>query len=73
MTMSDNQEEVYHDVLPQGFELHWYEVKSVLGRGVFGVTYLALDKNLDQLLAIKEYFPNEFSARESSFTVHPTM
>ncbi len=69
--MTDNQE-VYRDVLPEGFELHWYEVQSVLGRGAFGVTYLALDKNLDQLVAIKEYFPNDFSARESGYTVHPT-
>ncbi len=70
--MTDNEEEVYRDVLPEGFELHWYVVKSVLGRGAFGVTYLAQDKNLDQLVAIKEYFPNDFSSRESGFTVHPT-
>ena len=70
--MIDNEEEVYRDVLPKGFSLHWYEVQSVLGRGAFGVTYLARDKNLDQLVAIKEYFPNEFSTRESGFTVHPT-
>ncbi|VAW97892.1 Serine/threonine protein kinase [hydrothermal vent metagenome] len=68
----DQEEEVYRDVLPQGFEIHWYEVKSVLGRGAFGVTYLALDKNLDQLVAIKEYFPNDFSSRETGYTVHPT-
>ncbi|MCF6211637.1 MAG: protein kinase [Gammaproteobacteria bacterium] len=68
----DQEEEVYRDVLPQGFEIHWYEVKSVLGRGAFGVTYLALDKNLDQLVAIKEYFPNDFSSRETGYTVQPT-
>ncbi len=70
--MIDNEKEIYRDVLPKGFSLHWYEVQSVLGRGAFGVTYLARDKNLDQLVAIKEYFPNEFSTRESGFTVHPT-
>ena len=70
--MTDNKDETYRDVLPQGFVLHWYEMKSVLGRGAFGVTYLAQDKNLDQFVAIKEYFPNEFSTRESSYTVHPT-
>jgi serine/threonine protein kinase/tetratricopeptide (TPR) repeat protein len=69
--MTVNQE-VYRDVLNEGYTLHWYEVKSVLGRGAFGVTYLAFDKNLDQLVAIKEYFPNEFSARDTGFTVHPT-
>lgn len=70
--MIDNEKEIYRDVLPKGFSLHWYEVQSVLGRGAFGVTYLARDKNLDQFVAIKEYFPNEFSTRESGFTVHPT-
>jgi len=70
--MIDDEKEIYRDVLPKGFSLHWYEVQSVLGRGAFGVTYLARDKNLDQFVAIKEYFPNEFSTRESGFTVHPT-
>ncbi len=70
--MITDEGESYRDVLPSGFELHWYELKSILGRGAFGVTYLAQDKNLDQLVAIKEYFPNEFSMRESGCTVHPT-
>jgi len=69
--MNENQE-VYRDVLNAGYTLHWYEVKSVLGRGSFGVTYLAQDKNLDQLVAIKEYFPRDFSSRASGSTVHPT-
>ena len=46
--MTENQQ-VYRDVLTKGYVLHWYEVESVLGRGAFGVTYLALDKNLEQL------------------------
>jgi len=65
-------QEVYRDVLNEGYTLHWYEVKSVLGRGAFGVTYLARDKNLDQLVAIKEYFPHDFSTRATGYTVHPT-
>lgn len=69
--MTENLEEDDRDVLPRGFELHWYEIRSVLGRGSFGITYLALDKNLDQLVAIKEYFPNDFSSRKSSYTVQP--
>ncbi len=63
---------IYRDVLEAGFVLHWYEIKSVLGRGSFGVTYLAWDKNLSQLVAIKEYFPRDFSSRDSGFTVHPS-
>ena len=71
MSTRDNHNDISRDVLPEGYELHWYEIKSVLGRGSFGITYLAQDKNLDQLVAIKEYFPNEFSARKSGRTVHP--
>jgi serine/threonine protein kinase/tetratricopeptide (TPR) repeat protein len=69
--MTVNQE-VYRDVLNEGYVLHWYEVKSVLGRGAFGVTYLARDNNLNQLVAIKEYFPHDFSSRDTGYTVHPT-
>ena len=69
--MMENQE-IYRDVLSAGYTLHWYVVKSVLGRGSFGVTYLAQDKNLDQLVAIKEYFPRDFSSRASGHTVQPT-
>lgn len=65
-------QEVNRDVLSEGHKLHWYEVKSLLGRGAFGVTYLARDNNLHQNVAIKEYFPQDFSSRESGSTVHPT-
>jgi serine/threonine protein kinase len=63
---------VYRDVLPEGYKLHWYEIESVLGRGGSGVTYLANDTNLDQQVAIKEYFPLDFSSRDEEFTVHAT-
>lgn len=65
-------ENTYRDVLEAGFTLHWYEIISVLGRGSFGVTYLAWDKNLNQQVAIKEYFPRDYSSRDSGFTVHPS-
>lgn len=35
--------------------LNWYRIERVLGRGGFGVIYLATDTNLDHLVAIKEY------------------
>ncbi len=37
--------------------LNWYRVERVLGRGGFGVIYLATDTNLDHPVAIKEYIP----------------
>ena len=52
------------DALPKGFKLHWYEIQGVLGRGGFGITYLARDTNLDCNVAIKEYFPIEYASRE---------
>lgn len=52
------------DALPKGFKLHWYEIQGVLGRGGFGITYLARDTNLDVNVAIKEYFPMEYATRE---------
>lgn len=65
------KEKIYLDTLPEGYCLHWYELKSVLGRGGYGITYLALDKNLDRMVAIKEYLPTDFAARKSDDTVKP--
>ncbi|MCH9049201.1 MAG: serine/threonine protein kinase, partial [Proteobacteria bacterium] len=59
-------------VLQAGYELHWYRVESVLGKGAFGITYLAHDVNLDRQVAIKEYLPGQFSIRNTDLTVHPT-
>ena len=36
-----------------GNTIHWYEIESVLGKGGFGITYLAKDKNLDKAVAIR--------------------
>jgi len=51
-------------VLTAGTRLMEYEVRRVLGKpGGFGVTYLALDTNLDHEVAIKEYLPVDFAMR----------
>lgn len=62
----------YRSLLPEGFSLHWYTIKSVLGQGGSGVTYLAHDNNLDSLVAIKEYFPVDYSYREEGLSVRAT-
>jgi EAL domain-containing protein (putative c-di-GMP-specific phosphodiesterase class I)/serine/threonine protein kinase len=49
--------------LPAGFKLHWYEIYSVVGRGGFGVTYTGWDTNLNQAVAIKEYYPTTCAVR----------
>ena len=40
-----------------------FEIEQVLGRGGFGVTYLAYDHSLDRRVAIKEYLPQDWGAR----------
>ncbi len=61
----------HYNALDPAARLHWYEIKSILGQGGFGITYLALDTNLKQQVAIKEYLPSEYSTRDESSTVQP--
>ncbi|MCB1768755.1 MAG: hypothetical protein KDJ31_03480, partial [Candidatus Competibacteraceae bacterium] len=60
------------NALPAGCMLDEYRIESTLGAGGFGVTYKALDTHLDAWVAIKEYFPVEWSFRDpNGLTVHP--
>ena len=65
-------QKTYKNALPNDYELHWYKIKQVLGQGAFGMTYLAHDKNLDRLVAIKEYLPGQMSHRNPDLTIQPT-
>jgi len=56
--------------LEAGYRLHWYEIESVLGRGGFGVTYLAHDSNLGQNVAVKEFLPMSLAMRDSEGRVY---
>ena len=40
-----------------------YTVGRVLGQGGFGITYVAWDEKLAARVAVKEYMPNDISAR----------
>ena len=59
------------DALPPGHDLLWYRIERVLGRGGFGITYLARDLNLDRPVAVKEYFPADFARRAGGGAVAP--
>lgn len=58
-------------VLEAGYQLHWYRIGRVLGRGAFGITYLAEDINLDRPVAIKEFFPSQHCTRVGSTEIKP--
>jgi serine/threonine protein kinase len=57
--------------LPSGFKIDHYIIRSVLGRGGFGYTYLAEDPNRATLVAIKEHFPQQLAKRLPDGTLTP--
>ena len=59
------------DVLAAGTRLEEFEIERELGAGGFGVTYLAHDRSLDRLVAIKEYLPHDWGARGPDGVVGP--
>ena len=61
----------HRNSLQPGYKLHWYVIKDILGQGGFGITYLAEDTNLNQLVAIKEFLPIEMAVRETDASIHP--
>jgi len=63
--------ESHRNSLQQGYKLHWYIIKGILGQGGFGITYLAEDTNLQQDVAIKEFLPTDMAVRENDSSVHP--
>lgn len=61
----------HHNALPKGYKLHWYVIESILGRGGFGITYKALDTNLNRIVAIKEFLPLELCYRDQTDSINP--
>jgi serine/threonine protein kinase len=56
--------------LPVGTMLNQYQIESILGYGGFGIVYKARHSHLDDLVAIKEFLPQEIATREGT-SVHP--
>lgn len=59
------------DTLPPGSRLLNYRIVRLLGRGGFGVIYLAMDVSLGHRVAVKEYMPSEISTRTNDGRVRP--
>jgi len=55
--------------LPTGCRIENYEIQGVLGKGGFGITYLANDRTLGRQMAIKELLPDTIATRIDGSTV----
>jgi len=62
---------VYRNALELNTTLGEYRLKSVLGVGGFGMTYLAWDTHLEKHVAIKEYLPGDLVVRALDGSVVP--
>ena len=61
--LKENQAD-YPTALPAGTVLNGrYIIGRVLGQGGFGITYLALDTQLNAKVAVKEFMPNDIATR----------
>jgi len=57
--------------LKPGYQLDYFRIESVLGKGGFGITYLAVDLQLGKRVAIKELLPDSIATRMEGLTVVP--
>ncbi len=71
--MSDiHQADTFSPALPVGMLLGKYTILKVIGSGGFGITYLAQEKDSDNLVVIKENYPADISFRDMrSLTLGP--
>ena len=51
------------NALPNGSMIRFYKLIQALGRGAFGITYLALDTQRNRPVVLKEYFPSSAAIR----------
>ncbi|HEV3008113.1 MAG TPA: serine/threonine-protein kinase [Burkholderiales bacterium] len=59
------------NALPAGHAVLEYRVEKVLGVGGFGLTYLAVDANLNLKVALKEYLPGDIALRAPDNSIAP--
>ena len=63
--------EFHRLALPVGFQIEHFRIEAVLGKGGFGITYLATDTHLGKRVAIKELLPDSIATRIEGRTVVP--
>jgi serine/threonine protein kinase len=59
----------HRNALPTDYQLQEYIIRTILGHGGFGITYLAQDTQLNAQVAIKEYLPNDITVRDNDYVV----
>jgi serine/threonine protein kinase len=58
------------DLLPQNFKLHnRYIIEAPIGRGGFGITYMARHINLDKVVCIKELYIRNVNLRKEDYSL----
>jgi serine/threonine protein kinase len=57
--------------LAAGYRLEHFQIERVLGKGGFGITYVAIDTQLGKRVAIKELLPDSIATRIEGVTVVP--
>lgn len=59
------------DVLPPGHLVAEFRIERVLGKGGFGIVYLAFDTRLERLVAVKEFMPQSLAQRLADHSIEP--
>jgi serine/threonine protein kinase len=63
--------ETHRLALIPGFRLDNFQIERILGKGGFGITYVALDLQLGKRVAVKELLPDSIATRVEGSTVVP--
>jgi serine/threonine protein kinase len=63
--------ETHRLALVAGYRLEQYQIERILGKGGFGITYVAIDTHLGKRVAIKELLPDSIATRVEGSTVVP--
>ncbi len=71
LTIKQQQEQRQLSRLAIGTPIDRYRIVRVLGGGGFSIVYLAADRNTDDLVVLKEYFPLKLANRDEDHSIQP--